>query len=109
VQSKYNQWFPFPPISHPSLPFFKFFLTAVLGGGYVMLHLFHLVYIVLTVHCTFALDFLCGFILWWLLVVYMCIVCCLFMLMFKYHYADDISRKVFKIDMHFSNMKWEND
>jgi len=29
--------------------------------------------------------------------------------MFKYYYVDDIIREVFKIDMHFSNMKWEND
>jgi len=103
--------FPFPPIFYSSLPFFKFFLTAIFGGVYtrIMLHLFHLVYIVLTVHCTFALDLLCGFILWWSLVVYMCIVCCLFLLMFKYHYAYDIIREVFKIDVHFSNMKWEND
>jgi hypothetical protein len=35
--------------------------------------------------------------------------CVLFMLMIKYHYVDDIIRKVFKMDMHFSNMKWEND
>ena len=55
-----------------------------------MLHLLHLVCIVLTVRCTFALDFLCGFVLWWPLIGCMCIVCCLFMLMFKYHYVDDI-------------------
>jgi hypothetical protein len=35
--------------------------------------------------------------------------CVSFMLMFKYHYVDYIIRKVFKMDMHFSNMKWEND
>jgi uncharacterized membrane protein len=74
-----------------------------------MLHLFHIVYIVFTVHCTFALAFLCGFILWWPLIICMCIVHCFFMLMFKYYYVDGIIREVFKIDMHFSNMKWEND
>lgn len=94
MQSKYNQWVSFPLISHPSLPFFKFF-PAILGGGYVMLHLFHLVYIVLTVHCTFTLDFLCGFVLWLPPVGCMCILCCLCMLKFKYHYVDDIIREVF--------------
>jgi len=47
--------FPFPPFPTLLYPFLSFFLTAILGGGYVMLHLFHIVYIVFTVHCTFAL------------------------------------------------------
>jgi len=69
--------FPFPSFLTLLYPFFKFFLTAMLGGGYVMLHLFHLVYIVLIVHCTFVLDFLCGFVLWWppVGVCVLCVVC----------------------------------
>ena len=73
-----------------------------------MLNLFHLVCVVLTVHCTFALDF---FVWIYSVVAPDClyVYCVLFMLVFKYHYADDIIREVFKMDMYFSNMKWEND